>query len=133
MYLVIHYFGSHKFPSAVSVNPNNLTSLQQRSCAKGFVMKVAIRFLVLCVVLATGFGCAGTMYHEQGQLPNGGTLIVRVNGKTVGAVRLANPTVAFQTYVEIPRLPLTTGSVSLVVTSPDGHPVQIDGLVLSRA
>ena len=66
-------------------------------------------------------------------MPNGGTLIVRVNGKTVGAVRLANPTVAFQTYVEIPRLPLTTGSVSLVVTSPDGHPVQIDGLVLSRA
>ena len=66
-------------------------------------------------------------------MPNGGSVLVLVNGKSIGTVKLANSTVAYKTYIEIPRLVLTTGSISLVVSSPDGHPVQIDGLVLSRA
>jgi hypothetical protein len=65
-------------------------------------------------------------------LPNGGTLGVYVNGKLLAKIGLASATTAYQKYVELPRMALTTGTIALVVTSADGKTVQLDGVVVSR-
>jgi hypothetical protein len=64
--------------------------------------------------------------------PTGGSLQVLVNGKVAGRLSLVSATPVAQRYLELPRLPLTTGSIQLVVTSATGRTVQLDGVVVSR-
>ena len=61
-----------------------------------------------------------------------GTLTVLLNGKSIGVISLVSPTTKFQQLLTLPLLPLRTGMVSLVVTSPSTHLVQLDGVILSR-
>jgi len=65
-------------------------------------------------------------------LPNGGTIGVYVDGRLRAKIGLASATTAYQQYVELPRMALTTGTIALVVTSADGKTVQLDGVVVSR-
>ena len=62
-----------------------------------------------------------------------GSVTVWLNRTRLAVIDLSSPTTVYQKLVELPRFPLTTGVVTIVVTSPTGKTVQLDGLALSRA
>jgi hypothetical protein len=64
--------------------------------------------------------------------PTCGSVRVAVAGHLVGTIVLVSPTLTRGVLVELPPFPLRAGPVHLVVTSPKGRLVQIEGVGLSR-
>ena len=64
--------------------------------------------------------------------PTCGKVAVWVNRTRVGIIDLASPTIAYQQLVALPRIAVTSGTVTLVVVSETGRTVQLDGLATSR-
>lgn len=63
--------------------------------------------------------------------PTCGKVAVWLNKTRVGVIDLSSPTTTYQKVFELPRFPVTSGYVMLVVAS-TGKQVQLDGLALSR-
>jgi CHAP domain len=64
--------------------------------------------------------------------PTCGGVSVWVGKTRIGFLSLRSPTVATQQLLALPPFRLTTGTVTISVTSPNGTPVELDGVVLSR-
>ncbi len=61
-----------------------------------------------------------------------GTVAVYVNKTKIGTLDLNSATTQTSALLTLPRFPLVGGVVTIVVTSPTGKLVQIDGLALSK-
>ena len=61
-----------------------------------------------------------------------GTVAVWMNRTRLAIVDLSSPTTLYQQLVVLPKFRLTTGVLTLVVTSPTGKTVQLDGVAVSR-
>jgi hypothetical protein len=61
-----------------------------------------------------------------------GSVAVWLNRTRLGVIDLSSPTTVYQRLFELPRVPLTSGVLTIIVTSPTGKTVQLDGLALSR-
>jgi hypothetical protein len=60
-----------------------------------------------------------------------GSVTVFVAGRSVGTISLVSPTTVYQSVLTLPAFTRRTGAVTLVVTSPSSHSVQIDGVAFS--
>ncbi len=65
--------------------------------------------------------------------PTCGFLNVYVGTRKVGSISLTGPTLAYQQLRLLPRFPVTRGTLTLVVGSVPGRPVQLDGVLVSKA
>ncbi|MBI1376374.1 MAG: CHAP domain-containing protein [Frankiales bacterium] len=63
--------------------------------------------------------------------PGCGSVTVFLGGVKVGVVNLNSPTVAYQQVLSLPAFPHRSGSLTLVVSSPSSHSVQLDGVALT--
>jgi hypothetical protein len=64
--------------------------------------------------------------------PTCGAITVKLGSTTLGTISLVSPTVTYQVLQELPSIPLTSGTLTLVVRSVQGRLVQLDGVAISR-
>ena len=65
--------------------------------------------------------------------PTCGSINVYLGKKKVGTIDLTSPVLAYQQLFVLPRFAMTTDRLVLVVGSPDGKVVQLDGVAISKA
>ena len=65
--------------------------------------------------------------------PTCGYVNVYVGRKKIGSISLTGPVLAYQQLRTLPRFRLTSGTLTVVVGSVAGKPVQLDGVLVSKA